>query len=64
MNSNKFQVLESLDETEEFLSPMPDRIGHATFLHPDFGCSEDILERVLSGRIPIGDHFISSCQNS
>lgn len=31
-----------------------DRIGHGTYLHPDVGGTEEIVQHVASNRIPIG----------
>lgn len=33
----------------------PDRIGHGTFLHPDVGGTEEIVQEVIRGGIPIGE---------
>lgn len=32
----------------------PDRIGHGTFLHPDVGGTDEIVQEVTSRATPIG----------
>lgn len=32
----------------------PDRIGHGTFMHPDVGGTDEIIQEVLTNRIPVG----------
>lgn len=32
----------------------PDRIGHGTFMHPDVGGTDEIMQEVLTQIIPIG----------
>ena len=41
-------------ETKTLLSCSPDRIGHGTFLHPDVGGTDEIIDIVLSKKVPIG----------
>lgn len=36
------------------LSVKPDRIGHGTFLLPDMGGTEEIVDLVMQQKIPIG----------
>ena len=33
----------------------PDRIGHGTFIHPDYGGSEKLLKKTESANIPLGE---------
>lgn len=48
------QVLSQLEETDLLLDLPPDRIGHGTFLHPEVGGSEDLVQKVLKNNIPLG----------
>ncbi|KAI2648344.1 Adenosine deaminase-like protein [Labeo rohita] len=41
------------DETELLLNLPPDRIGHGTFLHPEVGGSDSLVEKVCKQNIPI-----------
>ncbi|KAL3867509.1 hypothetical protein ACJMK2_044708 [Sinanodonta woodiana] len=43
----------AVDETEEMLKIIPDRIGHGTCLHPDAGGSQGLVDTVLQHRIPL-----------
>lgn len=53
-NKNSPQVLSQLEETDLLLDLPPDRIGHGTFLHPEVGGSEDLVQKVLKNNIPLG----------
>lgn len=46
--------IENNEETIEMLHFKPDRIGHATCLHPKYGGSKDIWNLYLTRKIPIG----------
>ncbi|XP_074533306.1 N6-Methyl-AMP deaminase [Halichoeres trimaculatus] len=41
------------EETDLLLNLPPDRIGHGTFLHPDVGGSQSLVEKVLKKKIPL-----------
>lgn len=43
-----------LEETDLLLDLPPDRIGHGTFLHPEMGGSESLVQKVLKHNIPLG----------
>lgn len=43
-----------LEETDLLLDLPPDRIGHGTFLHPQVGGSESLVQKVLKHNIPLG----------
>ncbi|XP_075883494.1 N6-Methyl-AMP deaminase [Nelusetta ayraudi] len=47
------EVLSQLEETDLLLDLPPDRIGHGTFLHPEVGGSEDLVQKVLKNNIPL-----------
>lgn len=32
----------------------PDRVGHGTYMHPDVGGTDEIIQEVLTKRVPIG----------
>ena len=50
-----FQAANNIEETEAFLKQvLPDRIGHGTFLHPDVGGKEELLQTVHTHNIPLG----------
>uniref|UniRef100_A0A669E5B4 N6-Methyl-AMP deaminase n=1 Tax=Oreochromis niloticus TaxID=8128 RepID=A0A669E5B4_ORENI len=42
-----------LDESDLLLSLPPDRIGHGTFLHPEVGGSQSLVDKVVQKKIPI-----------
>lgn len=58
-----FQVPSQRDESELLLNLPPDRIGHGTFLHPEVGGSDSLVEKVCKQNIPIGKSFPSQFQN-
>lgn len=41
------------DETDLLLNLPPDRIGHGTFLHPEAGGSEILVDKVVKNKIPL-----------
>ena len=41
-------------ETGAMLALPPDRIGHGTFLHPESGGTEKLVDAVRKSHIPIG----------
>ncbi|KAK3606009.1 hypothetical protein CHS0354_025041 [Potamilus streckersoni] len=43
----------AVEETEEVLKILPDRIGHGTCLHPNAGGSQGLVDTVLQHRIPL-----------
>lgn len=49
------------DEILKILSFKPDRIGHATFLHPNYGGSKTIWDQYELVHIPVGKIFFSCC---
>uniref|UniRef100_A0A3B5QUZ7 N6-Methyl-AMP deaminase n=1 Tax=Xiphophorus maculatus TaxID=8083 RepID=A0A3B5QUZ7_XIPMA len=46
-------VPSQLEESELLLNLPPDRIGHGTFLHPEMGGSQSLVDRAVKGRIPL-----------
>lgn len=48
------QVPSQLEESELLLNLPPDRIGHGTFLHPDVGGSQSLVDKVVKNNIPLG----------
>uniref|UniRef100_A0A8C5FQD0 N6-Methyl-AMP deaminase n=1 Tax=Gadus morhua TaxID=8049 RepID=A0A8C5FQD0_GADMO len=46
-------VPSQLEETELLLTLPPDRIGHGTFLHPDVGGSQTLVDAVVKNNIPL-----------
>lgn len=47
------EVLSQHDETELLLDIPPDRIGHGTFLHPEMGGSQSLVDKVVQKKIPL-----------
>ncbi|XP_034541185.1 adenosine deaminase-like protein [Notolabrus celidotus] len=47
------EVPSQLEETDLLLNLPPDRIGHGTFLHPEVGGSQSLVEKVLKNKIPL-----------
>ncbi|XP_032401663.1 N6-Methyl-AMP deaminase isoform X1 [Xiphophorus hellerii] len=47
------EVPSQLEESELLLNLPPDRIGHGTFLHPEMGGSQSLVDRAVKGRIPL-----------
>lgn len=53
-NKKPPQVPSQLEETDLLLNLPPDRIGHGTFLHPEVGGSESLVDKVVKNNIPLG----------
>ncbi|KAM9376573.1 N6-Methyl-AMP deaminase isoform 2-T2 [Pholidichthys leucotaenia] len=47
------EVSSQLEESELLLDLPPDRIGHGTFLHPEAGGSQSLVDKVVKNNIPI-----------
>ncbi|XP_062856117.1 adenosine deaminase-like protein [Trichomycterus rosablanca] len=47
------EVPSQKEETDLLLSLPPDRIGHGTFLHPEVGGSDSLVDKVCKQNIPI-----------
>lgn len=47
------EVLSQHDETDLLLNIPPDRIGHGTFLHPEMGGSQSLVDKVVQNKIPL-----------
>ncbi|KAG7523040.1 adenosine deaminase [Solea senegalensis] len=47
------EVQSQLEESELLLNLPPDRIGHGTFLHPEVGGSQSLVDKVLKNNIPL-----------
>lgn len=48
------QVPSQLEESDLLLNLPPDRIGHGTFLHPEVGGSQSLVDKVVKNNIPLG----------
>ncbi|XP_029379167.1 N6-Methyl-AMP deaminase isoform X2 [Echeneis naucrates] len=46
-------VQSQLEETDLLLNLPPNRIGHGTFLHPEVGGSQNLVDKVLKNSIPL-----------
>lgn len=49
-----FQVPSQADESELLLNIPPDRIGHGTYLHPEVGGSQSLVDTVRKHNTPLG----------
>ncbi|XP_055011068.1 adenosine deaminase-like protein isoform X1 [Boleophthalmus pectinirostris] len=47
------------DETDLLLDIPPDRIGHGTFLHPEMGGSQGLVDKVVQKNIPLGRTYFN-----
>ncbi|XP_040894824.1 adenosine deaminase-like protein [Toxotes jaculatrix] len=47
------EVPSQLEESNLLLNLPPDRIGHGTFLHPEVGGSQSLVDKVLKNNIPL-----------
>ncbi|XP_015248989.1 PREDICTED: adenosine deaminase-like protein [Cyprinodon variegatus] len=47
------EVPSQREESELLLNLPPDRIGHGTFLHPEMGGSQSLVDRVVDRNIPL-----------
>ncbi|XP_008310649.1 N6-Methyl-AMP deaminase isoform X2 [Cynoglossus semilaevis] len=47
------EVPSQLEESDLLLNLPPDRIGHGTFLHPEVGGSQGLVDKVLKHNIPL-----------
>lgn len=54
LNQIRLQVQSQREESELLLNLPPDRIGHGTFLHPEMGGSQSLVDKVVKNRIPLG----------
>ncbi|KAM6926758.1 N6-Methyl-AMP deaminase isoform 2-T2 [Lycodopsis pacificus] len=45
--------LSELEESDLLLNLPPDRIGHGTFLHPEVGGSQSLVDKVVTNNIPL-----------
>lgn len=52
------QVPSQLEESDLLLNLPPDRIGHGTFLHPEMGGSQSLVDKVLKNNIPLGKTYL------
>uniref|UniRef100_A0A8C4GU50 Adenosine deaminase domain-containing protein n=1 Tax=Dicentrarchus labrax TaxID=13489 RepID=A0A8C4GU50_DICLA len=46
-------VRSQLEESDLLLNLPPDRIGHGTFLHPEVGGSQSLVDKVVKNNIPL-----------
>uniref|UniRef100_A0A8C2ZCG5 N6-Methyl-AMP deaminase n=1 Tax=Cyclopterus lumpus TaxID=8103 RepID=A0A8C2ZCG5_CYCLU len=46
-------VPSQLEESDLLLNLPPDRIGHGTFLHPEVGGSQSLVDKVVANNIPL-----------
>ncbi|CAK6961590.1 adenosine deaminase-like protein isoform X1 [Scomber scombrus] len=47
------EVQSQLEETDLLLNLPPDRIGHGTFMHPEVGGSQSVVDKVIKNNIPL-----------
>uniref|UniRef100_A0A3P8RQD7 N6-Methyl-AMP deaminase n=1 Tax=Amphiprion percula TaxID=161767 RepID=A0A3P8RQD7_AMPPE len=47
------EVPSQLEESDLLLNLPPDRIGHGTFLHPEVGGSQSLVDKVVKNSIPL-----------
>ncbi|XP_054865160.1 adenosine deaminase-like protein, partial [Amphiprion ocellaris] len=47
------EVPSQLEESDLLLNLPPDRIGHGTFLHPEVGGSQSLVDKVVKNNIPL-----------
>ncbi|KAM9753164.1 N6-Methyl-AMP deaminase [Menidia menidia] len=47
------EVRSQLEESDLLLNLPPDRIGHGTFLHPEMGGSQSLVDKVVKNKIPL-----------
>ncbi|XP_049929137.1 adenosine deaminase-like protein isoform X1 [Epinephelus moara] len=47
------EVPSQLEESDLLLNLPPDRIGHGTFLHPEMGGSQSLVDKVVKNNIPL-----------
>ncbi|XP_029009380.1 adenosine deaminase-like protein [Betta splendens] len=47
------EIPSQLEESDLLLNLPPDRIGHGTFLHPEVGGSQSLVDKVLKNNIPL-----------
>ncbi|XP_068459628.1 adenosine deaminase-like protein [Clinocottus analis] len=47
------EVPSQLEESELLLDLPPNRIGHGTFLHPEVGGSQSLVDKVMANNIPL-----------
>ncbi|XP_070762948.1 N6-Methyl-AMP deaminase isoform X2 [Enoplosus armatus] len=46
-------VPSQLEESDLLLNLPPDRIGHGTFLHPEVGGSQSLVDKVVKNKVPL-----------
>ncbi|XP_070762947.1 N6-Methyl-AMP deaminase isoform X1 [Enoplosus armatus] len=47
------EVPSQLEESDLLLNLPPDRIGHGTFLHPEVGGSQSLVDKVVKNKVPL-----------
>ena len=48
-----------MEESDLLLNIPPHRIGHGTYLHPEMGGSQSLVDKVQKNNIPLGKkHFL------
>lgn len=45
-----------MEESRVLLELIPDRIGHGTCIHPEYGGTKDLVNIVKEHSIPIGEY--------
>lgn len=53
-----FKVEGFTEETSVMLDLPPDRIGHGTCIHPDYGGTQILLGKTRAANIPLGESRI------
>uniref|UniRef100_A0A3P8XJL6 Adenosine deaminase domain-containing protein n=1 Tax=Esox lucius TaxID=8010 RepID=A0A3P8XJL6_ESOLU len=54
------EVPSQVDESELLLNIPPDRIGHGTFLHPEVGGAQSLVDKVMKNNTPLGKNVLSN----
>ncbi|XP_019896123.2 adenosine deaminase-like protein isoform X3 [Esox lucius] len=58
------EVPSQVDESELLLNIPPDRIGHGTFLHPEVGGAQSLVDKVMKNNTPLGKNVLKLCLTS
>lgn len=56
------QIPDREEENEMLVGVLPDRVGHATFLHRgQYGAMASVVQTVLKEKIPLGFAYCHTC---
>lgn len=58
LNPTSYWQVQNHEDSLQLLKVLPDRVGHGTFLHPEMGGSQEMLELMLKHSLPLGEDLL------